>query len=155
VKIEGTFKVAAPRSEVWRQITHPGLMASCIPGCESIETLSPTRYGARMAVGIGPIKATFNLVVEVTKEEPPERVYCTTRGEEGSRASMVSAESMVALTALDAATTQVDYSSEVSMSGRLGKFGLGVMKKKAAAMGDEFVAAFRSRIEGGVGAAAP
>ena len=32
--------------------------------------------------------------------------------------------------------------------GRLGKFGLGMMKKKADTMGDEFVAQMRTAIEG-------
>lgn len=148
MKIEGAFRVAAPRLEVWRRITDPALMAACVPGCQSIEMLSPTRYSAKVAVGIGPIKARFDLVVEVTREEPPERVLSVTRGEEGSRASIVSAENIVSLTEIDATTTEVSYSSEVAVSGRLGKFGLGVMKKKAAAMGEEFVAAFRARIEG-------
>lgn len=155
MKIEGAFRVAAPRLEVWRRITDPGLMAACVPGCQAIERLSPTRYMTKVAVGIGPIKATFNLLVEVTKEEPPERVLSTTRGEEGSRASIVSAENVVALAEIDTATTEVSYSSEVAVSGRLGKFGLGVMKKKAAAMGEEFVAAFRARVEGELAKAAP
>lgn len=150
MKIEGVFRVAAPREAVWRKITDPALMAECIPGCQAIEKLSPTRYAAKVAVGIGPIKASFNLTVEVTREEPPERVLSQTRGEEGSRASIVSAENMLALTVIDEETTEVSYLSEVAVSGRLGKFGLGVMKKKAAAMGDEFVEAFRARMTNGL-----
>ena len=37
MKIEGTFNVAAARPEVWQYITDPGVMGSCIPGCDSIE----------------------------------------------------------------------------------------------------------------------
>ena len=147
MKIEGAFRVAAPRAEVWSRIIDPSLMAGCIPGCQAIEELSPTRYAAKVTVGIGPVKATFNLVVEVTTEEPPERVLSTTRGEEGSRASIVSAENAVTLAEVDPWTTEVAYASEVSVSGRLGKFGLGVMKKKAASLGEEFVTAFRAKVE--------
>jgi len=42
----------------------------------------------------------------------------------------------------------VYYASEVSLVGRLGKFGLGIMKKKAKSLGEEFAAAFRARVEG-------
>jgi hypothetical protein len=35
----------------------------------------------------------------------------------------------------------------VSVVGRLGKFGLGMMKKKAKQMGEEFAEAFRERVE--------
>lgn len=145
--IEGSFQVCAPRPQVWRRITDPGLMASCIPGCRSIEMMSPTTYAAAVDVGIGPIKTTFNLVVEITGEDPPTGVTSTTRGEEGSRASMLSAENRLTLVEIDAGRTEVSYASEVSVTGRLGKFGLGVMKKKAESMGRAFIAAFQAAVE--------
>jgi uncharacterized protein len=147
MRVEGSFAVAAPRAEVWLKITDPALMASCIPGCEEIEHLSPTRYRAKVTVAVGPIKASFNLVVDVTSEEPPERVLSTTRGEEGTQASIVSAENVLSLADLIDGGTQISYESEVSVTGRLGKFGLGVMKKKAEALGNQFAASFRAKVE--------
>ena len=70
-----------------------------------------------------------------------------TRGEEGSRASTVRAENMLKLRALDAEHTEVRYASELSLVGRLGKFGFGVMKKKAQVLGANFADAFRARVE--------
>jgi carbon monoxide dehydrogenase subunit G len=70
-----------------------------------------------------------------------------TRGEEGSRASSVSAESFLSLAEIDGTNTEVSYSSELSVTGRLGKFGLGVMKKKAHALGEEFASNFRNKIK--------
>ena len=146
--VEGSFRVAAPRQEVWERIRDPMLMAGCIPGCRAIEMLTPTAYKAVVGVSVGPIRASFNLVVEVLEENPPERVLSRTRGEEGSRASIVSADNVLQLAALDDDTTEVAYSSEVSVTGRLGKFGLGVMKKKAEALGQDFANAFRAAVEG-------
>jgi hypothetical protein len=147
MRIEGTFTVAAPRERVFAEITNPALMASCIPGCEAIELVDPKTYRARILVEVGPIKARFNLVVEVTQEEPPARVLCVTRGEEGSRASMLNANSELSLAATGAAATEVKYVSDVSITGRLGKFGLGIMKKKAESLGAKFAERFRGKIE--------
>lgn len=147
MRIEGTFDVAAPRAAVYRHITDPGLMARCVPGCESIEQISPTSYRALVTIGIGGIKARFNLVVEVTREHPPGLVLSRTRGEEGSRASVVAADNELKLDEIDSDTTRVSYSSEVSVTGRLGKFALGVMKKKVAAMGQEFADRLREFIK--------
>ena len=85
--------------------------------------------------------------VEVTKETPPEEVLSITKGEEGSKASLVQAKNILRLNEIDAETTEVFYSSEVSIVGRLGKFGFGIMKKKAKALGDEFAEAFRREVE--------
>lgn len=147
MKIEGNFPVDAPRSLVWDRIRNPGVMGQCIPGCEAIEQIDPMSYRAVVGVRVGPIKARFNLVVEVTREDEPEKVYSRSRGEEGTRASVVSSENVLTLSDMDDGRTGVHYISEVSMTGRLGKYGLGIMQKKADALGAEFAEAFRAKVE--------
>ena len=147
MKIEDSFTLNASRAVVWQAITDPAIVAPCVPGCEKVETLGPTTYLAEVKVKVGPIKAVFRLNVEITKETPPEEVLSFTKGEEGSKASLVQAENILRLSEIDAGTTEVCYSSEVSIVGRLGKFGFGIMKKKAKALGNEFAEAFRSEVE--------
>jgi len=146
MRIEGSFIVAAPRERVFAEITNPALMAGCIPGCEAIEVIDGKTYRARILVEVGPIKARFNLVVEVTEEEAPVRVTSVTRGEEGTRASVISSNNELVLAPADGGT-EVKYVSEVSVTGRLGKFGLGMMKKKAESLGAKFAETFRGKIE--------
>lgn len=146
--LEGSFEVSAPAETVWKQITDPSLMARCIPGCESIAEVDPASYNAVVVVGIGVIKARFDLKVEILSENPPSEVRSRTSGQEGTRASQINAENVVRLTALDKDNTRVEYQSDVSISGRLGKFGLGVMRKYVEGIGDEFADNFRAAIRG-------
>ena len=147
MKIEESFIVHASRDRVWAAITDPNRVAPCIPGCESIEIAGPGRYRARVAVAVGPIKAAFNLEVEVTQETPPSFAASTTHGEEGTRASVLTAHNELHLTALEGGATELRYVSDISIVGRLGRFGLGIMKKKAKALGDAFAENFRARVE--------
>ncbi|HEX2115614.1 MAG TPA: SRPBCC domain-containing protein [Alphaproteobacteria bacterium] len=147
MKIEDSFTVAMPIAEVWTAIIDPNVVGPCIPGCKAIEVLGPDKYRAEVVVALGPIKTTFNVVVEVSEMLAPERVVSVTRGEEGTRASLLTANNLLLLRALDDQTTEVAYSSEVSLVGRLGKFGLGIMKKRAKETGDAFAQAFRARLE--------
>ena len=147
MKIEDSFTLNTSQDIVWNAITNPKIVAPCIPGCEKVEVLGPANYAAEVRVQIGPIKANFRLKIEVTSENPPSEVCSITRGEEGSKASIIKAENVLRLKRVDASTTEVFYSSEVSIVGRLGKFGLGVMKKKAKTLGEEFAEAFRSTVE--------
>jgi carbon monoxide dehydrogenase subunit G len=121
-------------------------MAPCIPGCEAIEVIDDSRYKAAVKVKLGPVAATFRLEVEVTAMTPPDEVFSKTRGEEGSRASQLTAESWLGLQSLGPAETRVSYASEVSVVGRLGRYGLGMMQKKAEALGRDFAAAFAERL---------
>lgn len=149
MKIEDGFTVRAPRERVWAFITDPTRVGPCIPGCTGIEVIRPNAYRAGIRVAIGPIKADFRLEVEVEEEVPPHFARSVTRGEEGSRASMVTARSLLELSEPEPGTTAVRYSSDISVVGRLGKFGLGVMKKKAESLGVEFARTLRERVEAG------
>ena len=136
--IDGQFDVAAAPAEVLAHLFDARLMASCLPGCESLEQAGDDRYRAVVAVALAGVKARFDLQVEVT-ERLADGIRATTRGEEGGNASTLQATSVVRLSP-NAGGTHVAYSSEVAVSGRLGRFALGMMKKKAQSISDEFAA---------------
>jgi hypothetical protein len=148
--IEGAFPVAAQPQALLSHLFDARLVASCLPGCEALERIDDDRYRAVVVVAMAGIKARFDLQVEITKREERD-VWAVTRGEEGGRASTLQADSRVSLEPT-ADGTVVNYRSEVSVSGRLGRFALGMMKKKAQSMGDEFAANLRQKLEA-VGAA--
>lgn len=147
MKIEGHFTIPAPIDRVWAFIRDPDRVAPCIPGCERVETISATSYRSTIAVALGPIKARFVVVVEITDEKPPTGLTCVTKGEEGGRASVISATSKLLLAEANEGETEVHYTSEVSIVGRLGKFGLGIMKKRAAQLAGEFAGAVQKRMQ--------
>lgn len=147
MKIEETFFVNAPIDRAWRFIMDPAQVAPCIPGCGDVEILGDNKYRANVKLAVGPIKTNFNVTVEITKQNAPNFAATLTRGEEGGKASMVTANSELRLTPVNGEQTEVYYKSEVSIVGRLGKFGLGIMKKKAKKIGEEFAENFRTRIE--------
>ncbi len=147
MKIEETFSVNAPIDRAWRFIMNPDQVAPCIPGCGDVEILGKNKYRANVKLAVGPIKTNFNMTVEITEQQAPNFAATLTRGEEGGKASMVTANSELRLKPVNGEQTEVNYKSEVSIVGRLGKFGLGIMKKKAKAIGEEFAENFRARLE--------
>ena len=151
--IEGQFPIAAPPEALMVHLFDAGLMASCLPGCEKLEALDADRYRAVVAISMAGIKARFDLQVQITKRDE-RNVWAVTRGDEGGHASSLQADSQVSLDPLPEGT-QVRYRSEVSVTGRLGRFALGMMKKKAQSMGDEFAANLQRKLEQIGAAAAP
>jgi carbon monoxide dehydrogenase subunit G len=146
MKIEGNFEVDGPIEAVWIHIRDPELVASCMPGCTGVSALSPTLHRATIRVALGPIKTSFNVEIEIIEEIASSEIRSRTRGEEGGRASTVSSENVLRLEALGPVKTNVIYSSEVSVVGRLGRFGLGVMRKKAESMGRDFAVLFGQKV---------
>ncbi len=144
--IDGQFDVAAAPADVLAHLFDARLMASCLPGCESLEQSGNDRYRAVVAVALAGVKARFDLQVEVT-ERLADGVRAMTRGEEGGNASTLQATSEVRLSPI-AEGTHVDYRSDVAVTGRLGRFALGMMKKKAQSLGDEFAANLQRALAG-------
>lgn len=147
MRIEQSFSVAAPPDRVWTLIRDPEVMVGCVPGCDAIEQVDATSYKAQVTVSVGPIKARFNLAIDIVEEEPPRFVRTTARGEEGSRASMVKSTNEMSLTALDDGGTDIAYAADVEISGRLGRYGAGMMKKIATKLAAKFEEAFRTLAE--------
>jgi hypothetical protein len=148
MRIDKSFTIDAPQDRVWQFVSTPERVGRCFPGCQDVTPLGDDKYKASIKVQMGPIRTVFNLDFEATEQRPPDYSAYSTRGEEENRASRMKAETILTLSALDERRTQVQYTSDVSIVGRLGKFGLNVMKKKADAMGDEFIQALRAQIEG-------
>lgn len=138
MKIEESFIVDAPLERVWPAIRDARAIAPCVPGCQEVEELGADRYRARVMVALGPIKADFQLVIEVLSEVPPVELLVVSRGDEGGRASSLTARTRLQLAPSGAAATEVRYESEVTLTGRLGNYGLGLMKKRAQVLGQEF-----------------
>ncbi len=147
MKIEETFTVEGPIEHVWQLITDPEIVTPCVPGCSNVKRLSDSEYSASVKVAIGPIKTRFNISVCLTEQTFPIYVASVTRGEEGGKASILNAHNELHLKAVSPGQTEIRYLSEVSLVGRLGKFGLGMMTRKARALGVEFSENFRNRVE--------
>lgn len=147
MKIEQSFVVEAPADRVWSLIRNPEIMVGCVPGCDAIEQVDDTTYKADVTVSVGPIKATFNLIIEIVEEMPPVFVKTHSRGEEGSRASMVKSVNEMRLTSLSPGETEIAYAADVEISGRLGRYGAGMMKKIATKLAAKFEDSFRQLAE--------
>ncbi len=151
MKIADSFTVAAPVERTWQAIRDPQVVGACLPGCEEIEALSPTLYRARIGVKLGPVSAKFAADVEVVEETPPVRVVTVTRGEESGRASNLRADNVLSLAPAENGGTLVTYESEMTVTGRLARFGFGVMKKKAQSLAGEFARNLEDRLNAGAG----
>jgi len=145
--IEKVFQVAAPCEKVWGFVTSAEQVATCIPGVESVEVIEPGKYKGLMTIKVGPIKASVKADVHELEQRPPEFASYSIQGEEGGRASRLTAEARLQLKPLEASLTEVTFNANVVIVGRLGKFAGGVMNKLADSMSEEFVTAFRSRLE--------
>ncbi len=63
---------------------------------------------------------------------------------------MLTSRNLLTLSEVTPDVTEVLWHADVSITGRLGKYGLGLIKKRVKVLSDQFVANFTKRIEEGV-----
>lgn len=154
MEIEKTLTVSAPREQVWALLLDPQVMGGAVPGMQSIEVVSPTEYVAVMHQKISFISARFKLRTRIVEQRAPEYLRVEGTGEDTSVASSLKQRSEVFLSATPEGGTQLRIKVDVDLLGRLGAFGLSVMKTKADRIWEEFGANLAARIDSGEAAPA-
>ncbi|QYY29271.1 MULTISPECIES: CoxG family protein [Cupriavidus] len=146
MEIEKTLVTAVPPARVWELMLDPNVMGACVPGMESIEVISDVEYIAHMAVKIAFINARFRLHTKIVETRAPHYLRTEGTGEDASVASSLRQTSEMFLTEQEDGSTQLRIKVQVDVLGRLGTFGLSVMKTKADRMWDEFGANLLARL---------
>lgn len=147
--IEKTLLLDAPPARVWALLLDPAEMGRCVPGMESVEVLSEDEYLAVMKVKISFISARFRLRTRIVERDAPRYLRAEGTGEDASVASSLKQTSEMWLAEREGGGTELRMKVVVDVLGRIGTFGLGVMKTKADRLWDEFGVNASARLAGG------
>ena len=147
--IEERFSVKAPIGKVWDFLLDPHKLAACVPGCEGVEVLDENTYLTSVKAKVGPISARFKIRLTINEKDPPYRLVTTGKGEDSGMASSLLSKNEIRLQSLSEGETEIHYRSDISVLGTLGRFGEGIMRKKAKEVGEQFAQTLKSKIETG------
>lgn len=152
--IEKTLSIAAPAERVWALLLDPKVMGECVPGMQSIEVISDVEYVSVIQVKIAFVSARFRIKTTITEQRAPHYLRSEGTGEDTSVASSLKQTSEIFLTELPDGSTELRMTISVDVLGRLGTFGLNVMKTKADRMWDEFAVKLQARLSPNIATAA-
>jgi len=138
VNLDKSITLPAAPAEVWPLLLDPEVMSRCVPGMQSVEVLSANEYLAVIRVKISFITAKFKIRTTITEQHEPFYLKTEGAGEDASVASSFRQTSQMYLDDLGDGQTRMRINVHVELLGRLGAFGLQVMKTKADRMWDEF-----------------
>ena len=144
--IDKTLTLPAPPARVWELLLDPKVMGECVPGMQSIEVVSDTEYRAQMAVKISFVSAKFRIRTTIVEQRAPHYLKSEGVGEDASVASSFKQVSEMFLEDAPGGATALTMKVKVDVLGRLGTFGLNIMKTKADRMWDEFGANLAQRL---------
>jgi carbon monoxide dehydrogenase subunit G len=123
---------------VWSALNDPEVLKRCLPGCESIDTVSPTEFAARLHVKVGPIAAKLSAKVHLQDMNPPHG-YKLVSECNGGPVGMVSGTANVQLQT-EGNDTLLQYQTSAKISGKLAQIGSCLIDDFANKTAEEFFA---------------
>jgi len=142
MQFSGEIRVGAPREAVYAKLRDAVFLASCVEGIGALVEHGPASFSAVLQTRIAYIRFTFDVAVEILREQPPELVEARVAGTPAGIVGRLTATSLVTL-GQDGAETVITYRLEASLTGRLGSLGQPVLKSKVREMERQFSANLR------------
>lgn len=139
-------RVAAPKQKVWESLNDPEILRASIPGCQSLDKESDTRFTATVEVKVGPIGARFKGAVTLADIDAPHGYTLLLEGNGGIAGSMKGAAKVKLID--DAGGTIVAYDVEAQVGGRMAQLGGPIIDATAKQLAGKFFGQFGDIVSG-------
>jgi carbon monoxide dehydrogenase subunit G len=146
MEMTGEQLIPLPQETTWNALNDTAVLKDCIPGCDSIEQVSPTEYQLTMTVKVGPVSAKFKGRMTLSEVAPPHGYTLTFEGQ-GGVAGFAKGEARVELTPVTGGT-RLGYSAKAMIGGKLAQVGARLVDGVAKKMAEQFFTAFNTRVSG-------
>lgn len=144
--IEDEFEVSAPRDALISFLLDTSRVQRCVPGLQDLTETSPDRYEATLAISVGPIRSQFEGTLQLDRSGAPSLLIANAQGKDRQTGSVAKVSVESSLEPTPKGSTRVSFKSDVTLRGRLGQFGTGVIRATAAEMMKEFAACAESQL---------
>lgn len=121
MKIEGEHVFKGPREAVWEMFYDPEILASALPGTQSLKQINKNEYEGTITLRIGPVSGSFAGNLKITNDIPPES--CTLIVDGKGAAGFLNGSGNVHFDDLGDGTTLMKYDGDVAVGGTLASVG--------------------------------
>ncbi len=144
MEFSGTQTIDVPIQTVWAYLLDVRKVAACAPGFQSLEDVGEEHWKAVISIGIGPVKAKFNL--DVTRPEKHEPDHMVVKGRGKAPGSAVELAGTMQLNSVSPNETSMDWNANVVVSGTLASIGARLMNSTAEKLTEQFFSCLKSNL---------
>ncbi len=121
MKLGGEYTFDGPREDVWELVRDPAVLATCLPGTQSVQKIGDNQYEGEIKVHIGPIVGVFAGRLFVTNEVPPESCTLTVEGK--GKVGFLKGIGNIDMIDCGDRKTLMKYTGEVQIGGKIASVG--------------------------------
>lgn len=144
MEMSGEQLIPASQADVWAALNDPGVLKTCVPGCESIERIADNEFQVLMVARIGPVSAKFKGKLGLSDLKPPHSYAIAFEGQ-GGAAGFGKGSAQVQL-APDGDGTRLSYQVKANVGGKLAQIGSRLVDAAAKKISQDFFNAFNEKV---------
>jgi carbon monoxide dehydrogenase subunit G len=145
MEMQGSRRIAAPRTMVWAALNDAEVLKASIPGCQELTGSSEDGFEAVVKQKVGPVSATFQGRVTLADVVPLTSYTIAGEGK-GGAAGYARGGAAVTL-ADDGEGTLLTYDVKATVGGKLAQLGSRLIDGFAKKMADSFFQNFQTAVE--------
>jgi len=120
VKISGNQTLNMTPQQAYDLLHDPGVLARCMPGCESLEQIGEGEYAMKMKMALASISGLFQGKVKTAEPNPPESFRLIVDGT--GKIGFMKGDGVLHLSPIEAGT-QVAFEGDVQVGGTIAAVG--------------------------------
>ncbi|MBY6277315.1 SRPBCC family protein [Symbiobacterium thermophilum] len=144
--MNGSGKVAlnAGIEKAWEVLLNPQALKNCIMGCTKLETVGENKYEAVLSIGIAAVKGKYESTIEIADIQKPNHYKLIVKGEGGP--GSVEATGVVDLIPIDENTTELQYTYDAEVGGKVAMVGQRMLNGVAKLIIQDFFKKFNKEL---------
>ena len=120
MKISGDQVLNLPPQRAYDLLHDPGVLARCMPGCESLEQIGEGEYAMKMKMALASVSGLFQGKVKTADPNPPESFRLIVEGT--GKIGFMKGDGVLHLSPVEAGT-KVAFEGEVQIGGTIAAVG--------------------------------
>lgn len=117
LEFEDSVEIPTTKDDLWVTISDPEVLATCVPGAESVERLSERTYTVDLTRGISSLTITMEGEFELVEMNEPDWVVASGTAYDPRTASDFEGLAAMEMSELADGTTRLDYRASMTFTG--------------------------------------
>jgi uncharacterized protein len=148
IKIEKSFQAPEPAEEVWKVLSDPRSVASCVPGAQVTEAVDDRTYKGVIKVKLGPTVTDYKGEAHVERlDEQNREIEMIGKGQDVRGKGSASMKMTGKVREMQEGGSEVITISELNVVGILAQMGSRMIQEVANQMFEQFTKNLRQRLQ--------
>jgi carbon monoxide dehydrogenase subunit G len=148
IEITKTFQVKEPVEQVWKLLSDPRRVATCVPGAKITDQVDEKTYKGAITVKVGPTVTDYKGELEIVRLDPEKyEMEIFGKGQDVKGRGSASMKMTSKLRSLEDGGTEATSVAEVNVVGILAQMGSRVISEVSNIMFGQFTKNFQAQLQ--------